>query len=317
MRPELVIDNGMKRAQKYHRWNPVPKELEQQVIEFYLAGNSACSTDKKFGICTQKVLERNGIKCRPSASYFKKTYGKDKEICDAYINGMSAPKIADKFGIKNSRVYKILAKNNIKSRTGKDYRPQSSGKEKDIIEMYQSGISAEDTGVVFGVCEATVLYVLRQNNVTVRRAGIHDVTKGILWKGGVSKDSEYQSRRKNAYKKKRRDSDPVYRLTQSMRSRISSFFRRGKLGKNGKIRKNKKTVELLGADFDTVFKHIESQFRDGMTWDMYGRKGFHIDHKIPLCSAKNEEELMKLLHYSNLQPLWAKDNHKKGGKICL
>ena len=74
---------------------------------------------------------------------------------------------------------------------------------------------------------------------------------------------------------------------------------------------------MLGADFDTVFKHIESQFIDGMTWEKYGQKGFHIDHKIPLCSAQNEEELLRLLHYSNLQPLWATDNHKKGGKICL
>jgi hypothetical protein len=45
--------------------------------------------------------------------------------------------------------------------------------------------------------------------------------------------------------------------------------------------------------------------------------GWHIDHKIPLCSANNETELLKLFYYTNLQPLWVKDNLKKNGKILF
>ena len=50
-----------------------------------------------------------------------------------------------------------------------------------------------------------------------------------------------------------------------------------------------------------------------MTWDNYGT--WHIDHMIPLISAKNIDELEALFHYKNLQPLWAVDNLKKGAKI--
>jgi len=50
-----------------------------------------------------------------------------------------------------------------------------------------------------------------------------------------------------------------------------------------------------------------------MSWDNYGE--WHIDHIIPLCSATTVEELEKLCHYTNLQPLWAEENLFKGGKM--
>jgi hypothetical protein len=51
-----------------------------------------------------------------------------------------------------------------------------------------------------------------------------------------------------------------------------------------------------------------------MNWNNYGYYGWHIDHIKPLSSAKNEFELIKLFHYTNLQPLWWKDNLSKNGK---
>ena len=68
------------------------------------------------------------------------------------------------------------------------------------------------------------------------------------------------------------------------------------------------------ADKKQILKeHLELQFVDGMSWD--NRSEWHIDHIIPLSSAKTDEEIYKLCHYTNLQPLWAEDNLKKSNKI--
>jgi hypothetical protein len=54
-------------------------------------------------------------------------------------------------------------------------------------------------------------------------------------------------------------------------------------------------------------------FTEGMCWENQGE--WHLDHIIPISSAQTEEEIFKLNHYSNFQPLWAEDNIKKGNKI--
>jgi hypothetical protein len=80
------------------------------------------------------------------------------------------------------------------------------------------------------------------------------------------------------------------------------------------VTKKNKTSEIVGCSLETLKLHIENQFTDGMSWELMG-KHIHIDHIIPLSSAKTEQEILKLCHYTNLQPLWAKDNLKKHNKI--
>jgi hypothetical protein len=122
------------------------------------------------------------------------------------------------------------------------------------------------------------------------------------------KQKEYQGRYKerlNYWAKKNRSSDLV-KLKETLRSRLNSAIR----GKG--YSKNTKTADTLGCTWEELKLHLESQFKDGMSWS--NRSEWHIDHIIPLASATTEEEVYKLNHYTNLQPLWAEDNLKKGAK---
>jgi len=103
---------------------------------------------------------------------------------------------------------------------------------------------------------------------------------------------------------KRRKTDPAYAMMVRLRSRTTKAFREQGYTKKSKTRK------ILGADLETVRFHIECQFRDGMGW--HNRNDWHIDHIVPLAHAKSEDDLIKLCHYTNLQPLWAEDNLRKG-----
>ena len=82
---------------------------------------------------------------------------------------------------------------------------------------------------------------------------------------------------------------------------------------NTEFLKTRLRSRTLLVDWEVCKAHIEKQFTKGMSWSNQGK--WHIDHIIPLASAKNEDELMKLCHYRNLQPLWAEDNLKKSAKI--
>lgn len=81
-------------------------------------------------------------------------------------------------------------------------------------------------------------------------------------------------------------------------------------------------LHVLGCPFEEFVKYIESKWDNGMNWDNYGlwKKDqpmtWHIDHIRP-CSSFNLfkiSELLQCFHYTNLQPLWAIDNFKKGSK---
>jgi|LakMenEpi03Aug12_release.lakeMendotaPanAssembly.Ray.scaffolds.fasta_scaffold30708_16 hypothetical protein len=110
-------------------------------------------------------------------------------------------------------------------------------------------------------------------------------------------------RRKNKY-----HADPSYKLKVNLRRRISFYL------KSKNIIKTNTTFDIIGCSPEFLKEHIEKQFTEGMSWDLLG-KHIHIDHIIPLSSAKNENELYELCRYTNLQPLWAEDNLKKSNKI--
>ena len=108
--------------------------------------------------------------------------------------------------------------------------------------------------------------------------------------------------------KKRYKSDALYRLKALVSTRTSIAFRLAG------YKKNTKTTDMLGCSYKELYKHIEDQFTDGMSWDRMGE--IHIDHRLPLAAGETEDEVLVLAHHRNLQPMWAHDNLSKGDKCC-
>jgi hypothetical protein len=115
----------------------------------------------------------------------------------------------------------------------------------------------------------------------------------------MERNNEYHKE----YIKAKRQTDVLFRIKCSFRARLYHFINK----------KNKNTLEYLGLSLDEYKIYLSKMFDNNMNWNNYGE--WHIDHIIPLSSAKNEEELIRLFHYTNTQPLWAKDNLKKSNKI--
>ena len=85
-------------------------------------------------------------------------------------------------------------------------------------------------------------------------------------------------------------------------------------GKN-KIIKKESTEKILDCSIDFFINYLLQTFKDNYGYEYNGIEKVHIDHIIPLATAKTEEDVIKLCHYSNLQLLKAKDNLKKGAKL--
>lgn len=102
--------------------------------------------------------------------------------------------------------------------------------------------------------------------------------------------------------------DTLFKIKVTCRNLI-----RKSINKKGYI-KNSKTETILGCTFEEFKNHIESLWQPWMNWDNYGlyngelNYGWDIDHITPLVTATNEEELLKLNHFNNLQPLCSKVN---------
>jgi len=111
------------------------------------------------------------------------------------------------------------------------------------------------------------------------------------------------------YKVARCKVDPVFKLERNLRCRLWHAL------KNQKADKKYRTKQLTGCELPFLKGYLEAKFTEGMSWEKVGKE-IHIDHIKPCCSfdLKDEEEQKKCFHYTNLQPLWAKDNLSKGGK---
>ena len=101
---------------------------------------------------------------------------------------------------------------------------------------------------------------------------------------------------KREYQNLRRKNDTIFKLKYI----VSRMIRRSLNIR--RIPKKSKAADILGCDILSFRSHLENLFTEEMTWENYG-KVWDIDHRIPLSTAKSEAEVIKLNHYTNLQPL--------------
>lgn len=108
---------------------------------------------------------------------------------------------------------------------------------------------------------------------------------------------------------RRMSSDPLYRFRKLLSNNVRKCFR------NGGFNKSSRTQKILGDDWEVIKEYFESKFEVGMNWDNYGL--WQIDHILPISTATCESDVIRLNHYTNLQPLWSKDNLMKSNNITI
>jgi len=107
--------------------------------------------------------------------------------------------------------------------------------------------------------------------------------------------------------------DPVVKLRYLLRRRMSTALHQAMLVKT---ESSANIVNYIGCSIAELRAYLEAQFKPGMTWGNHGVHGWHIDHIFPLCrfNLTNENDMKKAWHYTNLRPLWAKENLRKHDK---
>jgi hypothetical protein len=142
--------------------------------------------------------------------------------------------------------------------------------------------------------------------------------KKEYWRLNKDKITEYKQVNKERDRKKinkrkaqRKKEDPIFKLRINLPERVRVFL------KQKGHKKSRKTIEIVGIEYDGLYKHLCESFElnYGIPRGYIDWKDVHIDHIIPLSSANSEEAIYKLCHYRNLQLLYAEDNLEKSNKV--
>jgi hypothetical protein len=162
------------------------------------------------------------------------------------------------------------------------------------------------------------IFAERMKNWHEKNKAVNNKKKKIYWDKNKKEINSKRNLRQdiinkqtNEYYKKRRAVDPLFKLKSNIRSLISNYIIKG-----GYIKKTK-SQQILGCTFEEFKNYLESKFEPWMNWENFGNpkdkvfeinKTWDIDHIIPISSATTEEDIIRLNHYTNLQPLCSVNN---------
>ena len=212
-----------------------------------------------------------------------------------------------------------------------------------ILKMYND----ENLGSVYisqktGISRPTIIRILKENGVDMKPSGRRNIggkkiadkkyreknkeklsIKHRLWyEDNKDKWNTYikEYRENNVdkirqinrdYERNRKATDPLYKLISNFRTAIYQVL------KESNVDKNKHYFDILQYTPEQLITHLESQFKDTMSWDNYGE--WHVDHKLPITHFNivemGDDEFMKCWALGNLQPMWGIENIRKSNKI--
>ena len=216
-----------------------------------------------------------------------------------------------------------------------------------ILKMYNEELLGSHTiSEKMGISKPTILRILKENGVVLGPSGRRNIggrevalkkyfskpeTKERLkinHKNWSEKNKEHLTeyhkkwrtdnidkwrKTKRVYEKNRKSIDPLYKLISNFRTAIYQVL------KESNVEKNRHYFDILQYTPEELIIHLESQFKDTMSWDNYGE--WHVDHKLPITSFNIEEmgdkEFMKCWALENLQPMWGEENIRKSNKILF
>jgi predicted DNA-binding transcriptional regulator AlpA len=212
-----------------------------------------------------------------------------------------------------------------------------------ILTMYnEENLGSHFISQKTGISRPTILRILKDNGVDMKPSGRRNIGgKKVADKKWRDSNKEYMSNKsktwyeenkehrkqylkeyreknidklrktKRDYERNRKARDPLYKLISNFRTAIYQVL------KESNVDKNKHYFDILQYTPEQLIIHLESQFKDTMSWDNYGE--WHVDHKLPITHFNIEEmgdkEFMKCWSLDNLQPMWGEENIRKSNKI--
>jgi hypothetical protein len=254
-------------------------------------------SSRKHKYCSKACGDKNYKQSEKGKKSIKKYNQSDKrKATDKRFNQSDKGKISRKRTLKKY-MQSDKAKISIKRSLTK-YQQSSKGKE--VAKKHRQSDKAKETYKKYQQTEVYKNYIKSDK----KKESIKKYQQSTKGKNNLSQ-----------YNRNRRKTDPIFKLIKNARSRLSNVL------KSKNIRKPKSTIVLFGCTPEFLKKHLEKQFynrkitNEPMTWKNHTLHGWHVDHKDPLDLAMTSEDIVKLSHYTNLQPMWSTENWKKNNKV--
>jgi hypothetical protein len=189
------------------------------------------------------------------------------------------------------------------------------GEEKPLIEFAKSKVCKDGYQGQCKKCASLSTLKWQSQNIDKVRASQkrydenHPDKKKERKERHDKKYPEQVKARKRRYTNKRMKEDPVFNYLMKIRKKTREYAFKNYTHTGNEF------FKIIGIDINGFREYIQGKFQDGMSWDNHGIDNWHIDHIIPLSSAETIEDIDRLSHYTNLQPLWKEENETKGNKI--